>query len=338
MGPYVVLRLVEAGHRVTVFHRGTGEGPPLPEGVAHVHGDRRRLAEHRETLRRLQPEVVLDMVSFTQSDAEGLMETFRGVAGRVVAASSMDVYRAYDRMRGKDAGPPDPIPLGEDAPLRDRLYPYRNDDSPRAEDDPQQWMDDYDKILVERAVLGDPKLAGTVLRLPAVYGPGDGQHRLLGYVKRMDHRRPAILLEAGISRWCWSRGFVENVAAAIALAVTDPRAAGRTYNVADAPDFTELDWARKIAGALEWEGRFVIAPDGSLPDALAWWRGGSPQHHLVANTQRIRKELGFTEIVPLDRALRQAIEWERATPVEQISAGSFDYAQEDEVLTRLRPR
>ena len=40
------------------------------------------------------------------------------------------------------------------------------------------WVDDaYDKIPVERAVLGNPALPGIVLRLPMVYGPGDRLHR-----------------------------------------------------------------------------------------------------------------------------------------------------------------
>ncbi len=82
----------------------------------------------------------------------------------------------------------------EDAPLRDRRYPYRGE-VPRATDDPERWLDDYDKILVEQAVMGELSLPGTVLRLPMVYGPGDLQHRLFPYVKRMADRRS-----------CWTSG------------------------------------------------------------------------------------------------------------------------------------
>jgi len=52
-----------------------------------------------------------------------------------------------------------------------------------------------------------------------VYGPGDNQHRIFEYLKRMDDGRTAILL-TGPGGWRWSRGYVENVAAAIALAAT----------------------------------------------------------------------------------------------------------------------
>jgi nucleoside-diphosphate-sugar epimerase len=40
-------------------------------------------------------------------------------------------------------------------------------------------VEDYEKILVEREVMGHPRLPGTILRLPTVYGPGDSQHAQL---------------------------------------------------------------------------------------------------------------------------------------------------------------
>src|SRR5207249_1224013 len=114
----------------------------------------------------------------------------------------------------------------------EKLYPYRKN-PPRKSDDADQWMDDYEKILAERTVKGNPLLPGTVLRLPMVYGPRDDQHRLFPYLKRMDDKRPAILLDEDVAQWRWTRGYVENVAAAIALAVVDERAIGRIYNVGE---------------------------------------------------------------------------------------------------------
>src|SRR4029079_11562659 len=108
---------------------------------------------------------------------------------------------------------------------------------------------EYDKIPVEREILGDKELPGTVLRLPMVYGPGDPLRRFLPGVKRVDDRRPAILFEEKFARWRAPRGFVENVAAPIALAAVDARAAGRVYNVGESESLTELEWSRRIASA-----------------------------------------------------------------------------------------
>jgi nucleoside-diphosphate-sugar epimerase len=97
------------------------------------------------------------------------------------------------------------------------------------------WDDSYDKIQVERAVMSEPDLPGTVLRLPMIYGPGDYARRFHPVLKRIDDSRPFILYERGWAAWRAPRGYVENVAAALALAVTNEHAAGRIYRSAGYP-------------------------------------------------------------------------------------------------------
>lgn len=333
IGPPLVRRLHAAGHRLTLFHRHVAQ-VDLPEGIEHILGDRHvRLPHLVDQVRRQPPDVVVDMAPLTGEDARQLVTAFRGVAGRVVAISSQDVYRAYGRVNGTEPGDPDPVPLSEDAPLRERLYPYRSE-TPRTSDDPRRILDDYDKILVERAVMNEPKLPGTILRLPMVYGPGDYQHRLYPWLKRMDDGRPAILLDRLTARWRWTRDYVENTAAAIALAVTDERAAGHVYNVGEIPALTMVEWIEAIARVVGWDGELVLAADYQLPEELRS-RAGMEQH-LVADATRIRAELGFESPVGQDQALRQTVAWERANPPDLPDTGQFDYATEDAILSRLR--
>ena len=82
IGSYVVRALVQAGHDVTVFHRGPDK-PDLPAGLRHVYGPFDRLADHRDAFQRLKPEVVLDMVPFIDKGGHGIAH-FRGVADRAV--------------------------------------------------------------------------------------------------------------------------------------------------------------------------------------------------------------------------------------------------------------
>ena len=301
-----------------MFHRGR-TGTELPEGVEHFLGDRQGLEDHVDELRSFGPEVVLDMIPMNERDAQGVVEVFRGVARRIVAISSEDVYRAYDVVRGLAPGPPDPIPLSEDAPLRERLYPYE-----------REGIEDYEKILVERVVMGDPDLPGTVLRLPAVYGPGDYQHRLFDYVRRMDDGRPAILLGERMASWRWTHGYVEDVASAIALAVTDGRAAGRVYNVGEAEPLPWAEWVREIGRAAGWDGDVIILPEDRLPQHLDW--GLNTEQHWLVDTGRIRQQLGYAEEVPREEALRRTVAWELAHPPEKVDPASFDYAAEDAAL------
>jgi len=264
--------------------------------------------------------VVLDAIPYTEQQARGTVEVFRGMAGRVVAVSSADVYRNYDGFRGKATAPPDPVPLAEDATLRETRYPYRGSGLPFGD------ADDYDKILVEQVLLNESELPATVLRLPAVYGPGDKQRRLGSYVRRMKDGRPAILLAEEQTGWRWTRGFVANVAAAVALAVADHRGAGRVYNVGEEPVPTEREWMERIGVAAGWTGTVVTLPGGEMPYHLRQsfdWR-----YDLWIDTGRIRSELGYGEPVPVDEAMNLSVDWERA----QVDETALNYIAEDAVL------
>ncbi|HEU5367063.1 MAG TPA: NAD-dependent epimerase/dehydratase family protein [Ktedonobacterales bacterium] len=331
IGPAVVTRLSDLGHEIAVFHRGQTSAD-LPPAVQHILGDRRDLAAYADTFKRFAPEVVLDMQPMFEQDARVVVGLFTGLARRTVAISSQDVYRAYGRLRGAEPGSPDPVPLTEESPLRERLYPYRGE-TPRSQDDPDRWMDEYDKILVERVYLGAAHLPGTVLRLPMVYGPRDGQHRFFDWLKRMDDQRPAILMDERVASWRWTRGYVENVAAAIALAVVDERAVGRVYNVGEVEAPTWAEWARKTAQVVGWQGALKIVPPERLPRHLQ--TPLDTRQHLLTGSSRIRQELGYTEPVPLDEALRHTIAWERANPPAPIDPRQFDYAAEDAALAAL---
>ena len=324
IGPYAVRELTELGHHVAVVHRGDTEAS-LPNGVRRILCDHDGLSNLRRELERFAPDIVLDVIPYTERQARDLVRTFRGLAGRVVVLSSADVYRNYDGLRGRPSASPDPVPLKEGSPLRETLYPYRGHDIPFA------YRDDYEKILVERTVLNQADLPGTVLRLPAVYGPGDKQHRLRPYLRRMDDGRPAILLGDKQARWRWTRGYVGNVAAAIAVAVTDARATARTYNVGEDPTRTEREWIQEIGKVVGWRGDVVTLDDKELPAHLKQpydWR-----YDLATDTRRIREELGYREPVPEQEAIEATLQWERSHVDE---ADRPDYAAEDAALANSR--
>ena len=155
MGPRVVRLLHEQGHTVIVFHRGKTEAD-LPEDVQHIHcGDASNgveliewrthfLPHYANEFQRLAPDVVLDMTAVGEQDAQVVVDTFRGVTQRLVVISSGDVYRAYGRLLRTEPGPPDPVPLTEESPLREKLYPYRGE-TLRELDDPLRVRDFYEK-------------------------------------------------------------------------------------------------------------------------------------------------------------------------------------------------
>jgi nucleoside-diphosphate-sugar epimerase len=278
---------------------------------------------------RLSPQVVLDMFPYTEADAIALMNVFKGIAERVVAISSMDVYRAYAVFLQIESIPVELVPLTEDSALRQQLHLFR-----KIAERPLNAPADYEKILVERVVMNYPDLPGTIVRLPMVYGAQDPLNRLFPYLKRMDENRPAIVLAESLAQWRGSYGYVKNVAYAIALAVTNERAKGRIYHVADAEVLTEAERLSRVGKVARWQGKIVTLAREYLP--TDWNLPYNTAQHWFVDTTRIRQELGYKEIVSPEEALKRTIDWQRSHPPKEISQWTgkelLDYATEDRIL------
>jgi nucleoside-diphosphate-sugar epimerase len=266
IGSYVVRQLTSHGHVVAVYHRGRTQ-TALPEGVHQIIDPHSVLPIQRfpTGLFDFGPDVVIHTVAMGAADAQASVLAFSGHTGRLVLLSSGDVYRAYGRFTKIEPGPIEEGLLFEDAPLRTKLFPYRPD--ALSHDEIQYW---YEKILAERAVLSDPNLPGTILRLPKVHGPG-GNEDLATIYRYRNH-----------PDWRWTHGFVENVAAAVVLAATHPFAGSRVYNVGEA-------YTPTIAERLT-----CLPPSIIEPDLTSQFDFRQNMHY---DTSRIRTELGYREIV-----------------------------------------
>lgn len=290
----VVRRLRAEGHAVAAFHRGAESG-----GAETIRGDRADFASHRDAFRRFAPDVVVDTIAYSEADGRTLAETFAGLAGRLVVLSSQDVYAAYGRLLRLESGAADHTPLTETSALRTCRHPYR------AMAKPGEVAYDYDKVLVESAVLGSGDVPVTILRLPCVYGPGDPHRRLQPYLDRMWRATGPFPVDRAKARWRWTRGYVEDVAEAIALASTRREAAGRVYNLGEPDALSEADWIRAISAAAGWRGEVRELSREELPPELV--EPFDFSHDLVADTGRIREELGYRESVGRSRGLRVAV-------------------------------
>jgi nucleoside-diphosphate-sugar epimerase len=276
IGAHVVRQLAEAGHDVTVYHRGE-HNAELPPGVRQVLSPEAAMPVVSFPAELLVPEadVVVHMIAMGEADARAAVDLFGGHTRRMVWISSGDVYLAYARFTGVEPGPVLQGLLVEDSPLRSVLYPYADAAKPV-----NDLANVYDKILVERIAMNDPELPGTVLRLPKVYGPGDNDDLATVYSFR-EH-----------PQWRWTHGCVENVAAAIALATLHPAAKGRVYNVGE-------EYTPTIAE------RLAKLPASTIPSD----RGSkfNFSQDIAYDTTRIRRELGYQEIVPEEAALRMTL-------------------------------
>lgn len=323
IGTHVTNQLLESGHEVINFHRGQTLGSTNPR-IEHIFGDRTQLASFRPQIEAALPDVVIDMTAMTENDAEQLMGAVKGLGSKVIVISSADVYRRYDSIRGIGESPIEAGLMTEDSPLRENLFRHRDQAT-----DPSDRLYNYEKILVERLVVSRSQSA-VILRLPWVYGPGDTRHRLYHYIKRMDDGRDAILLEQNQLRWRWTRGYVENVAAAICCVTGDQSAVNGIYNVGERQALTEIDLIRSVADVVGWTGRIIGADPSGLPKNLR--SGLHWEHQLETDTTSLRSNFGFEEVIPFETGLRRTVEWERANPPDKVD---FDYEVEDRVLALL---
>lgn len=277
IGPYVARELSERSIQVVVFHRGQKESALIPPAVQHFRCESASMPvlHFPSELLRNDFDIVIHMIAMGEADARSAVQAFAGHAQRFVALSSGDVYRAYGRFIGLEPGPVEQGLLSEESPLRKTLYPYRAE--AKSSDDLTYI---YEKVLVEKHVLGHPQLPGTVLRLPKVYGPQSNANLETIYRYR---DRP---------NWRWTHGYVENVASAIVLASLHPVAANRVYNVGEAYTPTIAERLRHL-------------PTSTL-SAIAAGTYDFRQD-IAFDSTRIRTELGYQEPVSYEEGLKRTL-------------------------------
>ena len=282
--------------------------PPKGTEDDHVQVDRDRPGDLAQVVRDRNVDTVIDMVAYSEASTQPLLSALEGILQRYVLISSSDVYRNYGLLHRLETGDADPSPLDETAPLRTGRFPYRGAMA-RAAEAPDRWMDDYDKIPIETSVQG-MACEWTILRLPMVYGPGDRQRRFRWAIAPMLSKAPSLEAPSAWLDWTTTYGFIDNVAAAVALAAAHERAANAVFNVADEPVMAHGGWIDRFRSATGWTGvpepteaetpfaRAISALDLSVP--------------LDVSSQRLFADLGYNPPVAADAAAQLTVADEAA--------------------------
>lgn len=318
-GPFIVEGLRRRGYQVTVLHRGAHEvafsGP-----VEHLHGDPHFL----ETLQQALGHRNFDLIVATYGRLRYVAEAAKGRAPRLIAIGGLP-YRALVEGERDPEGVPVPIP--ETAPLftdeaRNRFT--------------------YLMVVSEQAVMEAHRqghYVATLFRFPLIYGPRQLAPPEWSLIRRsLDGRKQLIIPDGGLR--LERRGYAENMAHAVLLAVDNPqKSAGQIYNVADDTILSIRDWIMLIAQIMNHQWELV-----SLPFWLA--RPSRPYagraHHRVLDIGKVQTELGYRDIVPTREAIQRTVEWylaHRPKPggeVERQLGDPFDYAAEDRIIQEFQ--
>jgi len=308
IGSAVVRRLLARGHKPLVLARGQHPANP-PAGATFVAADREDGRRLVEIFQQHGVDTVIDIFALGLTNSAPMLEAMGAIGGRYVLLSSVDVYANYGGLLKRETPPVQAAPAREDDALRNFRYPYRQNER-RPQGVGNDMLEDYDKLLIEEATAGDGRFATTVIRAPMVFGPGDKQHRF-GWAIKAVQQGGVVELDQRAARWPNSYGYVEDVGEAIALAATVPQAAGRTYNVGQDFVRTPIEWLLSFAVVLNRPIEVLEVPPETR-GLLAERADAMDLHYpLTLDTSRIRKELGFAEIVPEREALLRTIAAER---------------------------
>jgi len=314
IGLALLAELRAAGHDVAIVHRGEHE-PDLPPEVEHIHTPRRDLPAHRDALARFAPEAAIDLSAMTAPDAEAALAALDPAVG-LVAASSIEVYRAFDSIWAGTVT--DAVPLAEDAPLRQGPYP-----APEQAVGPG-WDYEaglYDKREVERLYL---QRGATICRLPLVYGPHDYRHREEFVLARVRAGRTRI--PVGPGTFLTSRGYAPELARGLRLAAE--RGRGGAFNLAEAASPTVGLWVREILAAAGHEAELVRVPEDLLPEDMGL-TAEIPQPWLI-DPGRAARELGWTH-APWRGCVAASVRWHLDHPPPPGEA-TADFAADDAAL------
>ena len=289
-------------------------------------GDRRNREAFGKQMGDVDVEAVVDMIAVSQTDVATVAQAFRRKIRRYVCISSYDVYEAYDAAWNHRVSL-QPVPISENAPKKKPSLLYESD---------------YDKIPVEETVAkaqSEGCFETTILRWPALYGPRDPTPRLWYYVRQaLDGRKKIPVPNGGAA--LFSRGYLQNMAHSIALALENQRAEGEVYNVSDEVIFSVRQTVQIIGEILGHEWEIVPVPRGFMPRIAP--TQGLPfscdpfdiEPHLLLDISKIKAELAYRDLVPARKAMQTTVEWLRDNPPEGEEFASVSYAALDEAIKR----
>ncbi|HXV42303.1 MAG TPA: NAD-dependent epimerase/dehydratase family protein [Anaerolineae bacterium] len=319
LGHLLTYRLLEAGHRVTVFNRGQTPDE-LPDGVTRLRGDRSDAAQLKQALSGRFFDAVVDTTLYNGPDAQSVTEILKGRVGSYVFISTGQVYL---------------VRLGLPRPFKEEDY-ARGEAmvAPPAENifDYENWLYGVDKRAAEDVLAtawAERQFPFVSLRLPIVHSERDHFGRIYSYFLRLQDGGP-ILLPSGL-RLPMRHIYVEDAVQAM-MKVLEPGAwTGRAFNIAQDETLSLEEFLSLLAEVAGYSLRTVTV-ERALLESHQLLPGCSPFSGLWMSEMdnyrsKVELELAYT---PVRVYLEKLVTYYRTTP-PSLPAGYQRRAEELEL-------
>lgn len=326
-GTVIVRQLLARGCDVTILHRGI-HAANLPDSVARIHADPYAKDGLTAVLEGKHFDVVIAMYGRLRHVAQALI----GHTTRLISVGgAAPVYKGWGEMMA-----PNPWETTQHTPL------FLAEDHPLAS---AQTTDPFSIAVrkTEQDVLGmhqEGHFNVTHFRYPLVYGPNNISPAEWGLIRRAREKRTPLILPAG-GMTLVARGFADNIAHAIVLAVENPAAsAGQIYNICDAHTIYNHEWVTLLSEIMHHNFETIDIPFSALPTGF---RATPPQllyrHHCVMDISKLKQQLDYRDVVSVEEALERTVKYYMENPLEDGSEAEqnlgdpFDYAYEDAFIS-----
>jgi nucleoside-diphosphate-sugar epimerase len=325
-GPCIIDGLLKRGYQVTMLHRGAHE-TELPPEVEHLHAD----PHWPENLKEALEGKSFDLVVSIYGRLRFIAEAIKGRTPRLISVGgALAVYKGWLRVT-------EPHPWYH---MEESWVPVKEDDvlaTAPGVDHFSERVREAEQVVMQAHQQGHYN--ATHFRYPIVYGPrhiGPGEWCIMRRIR--DGRRQLIVPGGGMT--LLSKGFAENIAHGIMLAVDNPTAsAGQIYNVCDERVLSNREWIRLIERVMNHQFEFIEIPFDILP--TGFHVAPTPTlfpYHRVMDITKIKQQLGYGDVVPTDRAIELTVNWYLENPLppggelEKNLGDPFDYAMEDKFI------
>jgi len=265
---------------ITLFNRNKrGSAGDLPVIV----GDRNVPAEFEERLARERFDVVIDMISFSPTQAEASVRAFAGRTAQLIFCSTVCTYGVQI---------PAHVLIDETFPLRPTSEYARNKVT-------------CEQIFQRAAEAGH--FQTTIIRPSNTYGPGGTLIDQMEFDSvvwdRVEHGLPVLLAGDGIG--LWQATHRHDVGRLFAYAAGNPKTYAQAFNATRDQVFTWRDYYREVAQALGTRARVVLVPAGwvtaqnpkrfSFLDEITRYHGAYSSQKAKAALPEFRCQIDFVD-------------------------------------------
>ena len=219
IGYFLVHRLLESGHHVTVLNRGITAND-LPPQVERLRADREVAEQMTYALAKREFDAVVDLVLYEGHEAEHIVNLLQNHTAHYLFISTGQVYL----VRGSSLARP-----FKEGDYNGEVMPA----PPLHSADYSEWVYGYEKRQAEDVLAQawqTQQFPYTSLRLPMVNGERDHFHRLYSYILRLQDGEPILIPDQPNYRL--NHIYVADVVRVLVQLIESGAGKGQVFNIA----------------------------------------------------------------------------------------------------------